>query len=142
MKPIAVLPGAQVIPAVPMRLLFPALVLLLVYDLRSRFGGFRSLESWASPPISAEPSATAVTAMVDAVDLACTWYPKTAPCLQRSAVLCRQLRQAGVGAVLVIGVQRFPFRSHAWVEVEGIPVNERARVREVYGVLDIWGKTA
>lgn len=31
---------------------------------------------------------------------------------------------AGSRATLKLGVQVFPFRSHAWVEVAGVPMNE------------------
>ncbi len=132
------LPAPQSIPIVPRRLLLRALLLLFVYDLRARFSRFETLSGWATPSLQNSQSVS-VASLVDAVDLACTWYPKTAPCLQRSAVLARLLRQRGIAAELLIGVQRFPFRSHAWVEVAQRPVNERARVREVYRVLDSWG---
>ena len=48
-------------------------------------------------------------------------------CLLRSLSLYRFLRSAGVPAEHVIGVRRFPFSAHAWVECDGSPVcDERA----------------
>lgn len=43
-------------------------------------------------------------------------------CLVRSLSLYRYLRAANVPAEHVIGVRRFPFRAHAWVECSGSPV--------------------
>jgi Transglutaminase-like superfamily len=71
-----------------------------------------------------------------AVDIACTWYWKDVLCLQRSATTTSMLRQHGVHAELVIGIQQLPFRSHAWVEVDGRVVNDKEYVRETYLVLD------
>ena len=41
-----------------------------------------------------------------------------------------------VPAQMVIGSQQMPFRSHAWVEVEGRVVNDKPYMREMYAVLD------
>ena len=68
----------------------------------------------------------------------CGYYPKNVACLQRSAATVWLLRRFGIPADLVIGVSKFPFKSHAWVEVEGRVVNDRQRVREVYATLDRW----
>ncbi|MDQ6942135.1 MAG: lasso peptide biosynthesis B2 protein [Candidatus Eremiobacteraeota bacterium] len=49
-------------------------------------------------------------------------------CLLRSLSLYRFLRSAGVPAEHLIGVRRFPFAAHAWVECDGSPVcDELAR---------------
>ena len=40
-------------------------------------------------------------------------------CLVRSLSLYRFLREAGSRAEHVIGVRRFPFQAHAWVECAG-----------------------
>ena len=71
-----------------------------------------------------------------AVDLAAIWYWKQVLCLQRSAATVCLLRRFGVPAELVIGAQHMPFRAHAWVEVEGCVVNDKAYTREIYAVLD------
>ena len=42
----------------------------------------------------------------------------------------------GVPAELVIGAQPLPFRAHAWVEVQGMIVNDKASATETYAVLD------
>lgn len=60
-----------------------------------------------------------------AVNYACVWYPKRVLCLQRSAVTTCLLRTCGVPAKMVVGAQTFPFKAHAWTEVNGTVVNER-----------------
>jgi hypothetical protein len=71
-----------------------------------------------------------------AVDLASVFYFKQVRCLQRSAVTTVLLRQAGVAAEMVIGVQQCPFRSHAWVEVAGRVVNDKPYTAAMYTVLE------
>jgi len=71
-----------------------------------------------------------------AMDLACVFYPKSVLCLQRSAATTLLLRRHGIRAELVIGAQMLPFKSHAWVEVEGTVVNDKPYMREIYQVLE------
>ncbi len=71
-----------------------------------------------------------------AVDMACIWYWKEALCLQRSAATTCILRQYGVPAKMVIGARQMPFKAHAWVEVDGHVVNDKAYTPELYGVLE------
>lgn len=71
-----------------------------------------------------------------AMDMACIWYWKEALCLQRSAATTCLLRRHGVPAQLVIGAQQLPFKAHAWVEVNGLVVNDKPYMREMYFVLD------
>ena len=71
-----------------------------------------------------------------AIDKACIWYPKVVLCLQRSAATARFLKKHGIPAQLVIGAQQFPFRAHAWVELDGRVVNDKPYMAEMYAVLD------
>jgi hypothetical protein len=80
--------------------------------------------------------AGAVAKMCEAMDLACIWYWRHAFCLQRSAALACFLKRYGIDANLVIGAQQMPFRSHAWVEVNGVVMNDKPYVSEVFAVLD------
>jgi hypothetical protein len=45
-------------------------------------------------------------------------------CLPRSLALTRFLRTAGWQAEHVIGIALYPFEAHAWVELDGVPLNE------------------
>jgi hypothetical protein len=71
-----------------------------------------------------------------AMDWACVFYPKQVLCLQRSAATTLLLRRHGVQAEMFIGAQLLPFKSHAWVEVDGIVVNDKPYMREIYRVLE------
>ncbi len=81
-----------------------------------------------------ETSSDAPERVCGAVNLACSWYPKRALCLQRSALTTCLLRSYGVPAEMVIGAQKLPFKAHAWVEVNGRAVNEKTDVQTIYGV--------
>ena len=60
-----------------------------------------------------------------------------APCLGRSLELWWWLRRQGIDAELAIGAMapngEVEFAAHAWVEVEGVPVNDAADVGERFG---------
>ncbi len=63
-----------------------------------------------------------------------------ARCLGRSLVLWFMLRRRGVDADLVVGAEapatgQLP--AHAWVEVDGTPVNDAPDVRERFGSFGI-----
>lgn len=64
-------------------------------------------------------------------------YP--ADCLTRSLVLQYLLTRRGGEAQLCLGVRKLTgqFEAHAWVEVEGVPLNELETVREIYTALDL-----
>jgi hypothetical protein len=70
------------------------------------------------------------------VDLACVFYFKQVLCLQRSAAATVMLRRFGWPAMMVIGAELTPFRSHAWVEIEGATVNDKPYMRDIYQVLE------
>lgn len=72
-----------------------------------------------------------------AMDLACAFYPKRVLCLQRSAATLLLLRRHGWNAELVIGAQMMPFKSHAWVELNGAVVSDKPYMREMYQVLEL-----
>ncbi len=114
---------------------FQALFLLFVYDILTTFRPFKALHStvkrWkvANRPVGDDT----IDRVCTAVNYACVWYPKQSLCLQRSFVLTYLLRKTGVSAQLVLGAQKFPFKAHSWVEVNGRAVNERSNVH-TYGV--------
>jgi hypothetical protein len=119
-------------------LIFRALIGLLFYDLLLCLRGFAALYRWVERCPVAEPGTRQerLQHIVDAVHSACTWYPKHALCLQRSAVTTCLLRDSGIPAHMVIGAQRLPFKAHAWVEVDGRVVNDKPETCAMYGVLD------
>ncbi|MBB6144390.1 prolyl oligopeptidase [Silvibacterium bohemicum] len=67
-----------------------------------------------------------------AIDVACVLYFKEVKCLQRSVALTMLLRRYGLAAELVIGGQIVPPKFHAWVEMDGLVVNDKSYVSELY----------
>src|SRR5271168_768 len=111
---------------------------LILFDLYLARGNFGALhEKVRSYPVGKKaPAPDAVERVCFAVDMACIWYWKEALCLQRSAATACLLKQHGVPAQMVIGVQQMPFKAHAWVEVDGRVVNDKPYTPEMYAVLD------
>lgn len=70
--------------------------------------------------------------------------PWKANCLQRSLVLWWFLLRRGIGGEIRIGVRRRPdappgsrqLDFHAWVELDGVVLNDRTDVREVFATFD------
>jgi len=87
-------------------------------------------------PIRKTPSRYTTTELCSAIDRACIWYPRVVLCLHRSAATALLLKKHGIPAQLAIGAQQFPFRAHAWVELEGRVINDKPYMPEVYAVLD------
>ena len=71
-----------------------------------------------------------------AMYLACVFYPAKVLCLQRSTATTLLLRRHGFNAEMVIGAQVLPFKSHAWVEVNGAVVNDKPYMLEIYRPLE------
>jgi hypothetical protein len=119
-------------------LVLQAYLLLIRFDLYLARGNFTALYNKVrSYPTGIKTEAAgAIERICSTVDMACIWYWKEALCLQRSAATACLLRRHGVPAQMVIGAQQMPFKAHAWVEVGGRVVNDKAYVPEVYAVLD------
>lgn len=115
-----------------------ALLMLITYDLLRSFSTFgrihKMVKRW--PVARGTPADDAIDRVCTAVNYACIWYPKQVLCLQCAFVTTYLLRKKGVLAHMVLGAQKLPFKSHAWVEVNGQAINERSNVQATYAVLD------
>lgn len=89
-----------------------------------------------TPQSSAKPLPGLAETICRTIDVVCVWYPKRVLCLQRTAATASLLRQFGLPALMVIGVQTLPFKAHAWVEVDGQVLNDKSYSRDMYTVLD------
>jgi Transglutaminase-like superfamily len=120
-------------------LLIRAYAQLTKMGLVMRFGSLEQIHSLVKNE-SVTPRANGRTVDVEtichSIDLACTLYLKSILCLQRSAATTILLRRYGWSAELVIGAQVLPFKSHAWVEVDGTVVNDKPYTPEIYVVLE------
>jgi hypothetical protein len=73
------------------------------------------------------------------VNIAARYGPIRAACLVRSVVLIRILSARGVTGTLQIGVRKAAssqLDAHAWVECEGVPVNDQPNVASDFAVFD------
>ena len=59
-------------------------------------------------------------------------------CLERSILLWLLLRRRGIESELKIGVanEDSSMRAHAWVEIDGDPINEQPQLREQFTAFD------
>jgi hypothetical protein len=73
------------------------------------------------------------------VDRAAAVNPFNSTCLHRSLVLSRLLRTRGIANDLRIGVRRDEtggVAAHAWVEVNGVPLNDRPEVHQRFAAFE------
>lgn len=80
-------------------------------------------------PAAAGPgSAVLAAALVDAHIRARMLYPRQIECLAGSAALAAHAWACGLAVGFVIGVHKYPFVAHAWVEHDGQVLNDRPDV--------------
>lgn len=121
------------------RLVFKSWLLLLYFEFVMCFCDLKRLhdivrKQGVHPRLSGRGPAS--SELCRSIDLACVFYFKQVLCLQRSAATAMLLRRHGWKAVMVIGAQVLPFKSHAWVEVDGSVVNDKPYMLEIYQVLE------
>lgn len=119
-------------------LILQAFVYLIRHDLFLVRHDFAALHAnvRAFPLASRTTQSGDVEEICRAVAYACIWYPKQVLCLQRSSVAVALLRKYGIRSEMSIGVQRVPFKAHAWVEVDSHVVNDKPEVQSEYLVLE------
>ncbi len=126
-------------------LLTQALVLLPLTFLGLRVFGFNAVYSFlsrwtnrrgdAQTGQAAWPTARSTAAMVS---IAARYGIKRANCLPQSLTLWWLLRRQGIAGELRVGVRKEvdSFEAHAWVEYNGLPVNDRPDVHQRYAAFD------
>jgi len=114
-------------------------ILLLRFEVTMRSGHFQRLHQVvheARVQASAGQGLSHRENLSTAMDYACVLYFKRVLCLQRSCATTLLLRRHGWKAEMVIGAQLVPFKSHAWVEIEDVVVNDKAYITEIFHVLE------
>jgi hypothetical protein len=109
------------------------MLVLLAVRLHLKARGFgrsvaraRRLAARAAGPDSGASAEDLAERTAHRVAVAGAFFPGRAVCLEQSLALYVLLRRRGVPAELRLGVTPSPFHAHAWVEVDGAPVNEDA----------------
>ena len=107
-----------------------AFLVFFLLDVGFRVLGFASVfqrvERWGRPSAAVGDAAPldvrrrTVRRVLAAVRTVTRYYPRRRPdCLPRALATYLLLRRRGVPATLRIGVKRYPFGAHAWVECLG-----------------------
>ena len=121
--------------AMQKRTLLAAWIWLPFFWLGLRVLGLPRLQALLeSRPLAAQPESvlilSEIQALGEAVNIAARHSPFPATCLTRSLMLSWLLRRRGVESHLRIGVRltQGALDAHAWVECEGVPVNDNPDV--------------
>lgn len=126
-----------------LRLLLEAPLALPAVALALRRYGLNAVQarllSSADPTSVARPDRARAERISWCVQIAAAYGPWPANCLQRSVILCWFLHRRGLHGDLRIGVRRTEDNRldfHAWVEHDGVVINDRRDVRERYATFD------
>lgn len=118
-----------------------ALAMLPLIDIELRLRGWRRCHARLAG--SARRSGTAAAGLAPQrvawlVARAARYMPWPATCLRRSLVLWALLERSGTPTALRLGVRRqeTSFEIHAWVELEGVPLNESRDIADRFAVFD------
>jgi len=122
--------------------LIRALCLLPLVTLGLRLKGFKSMQSTLANRLPVGDVSIDQKALSQAyviarmVKVAAVHGLCRATCLPQSLVLWWLLQRRGIGSDLRFGVQRAEDRleAHAWVEVDGVPVNDTEDVRQRFNM--------
>lgn len=128
-------------------LLVQALLLLPLTALTLRVVGFRRWQALLTRlvPVRCVPLSEDAAALIREgratarlVDAAARHGPYCATCLPRSLTLWLLLRRRGIDSCLRIGVRKKAGRleAHAWVELQGLALNDDSGVRERFAAFD------
>lgn len=102
---------------------------IMLMDVLPRAVGFRRtlmIVRRIAPVVTGPADAVLTETTARSVATAAAFYPRRALCLEQSLALHVLLRRRGVPSELKLGVKTRPFYAHAWVEVNGSAINERA----------------
>lgn len=116
------------------REVYAAAVILPLFAAVLSLCGLTRLRAWIERrPIRVQDAVSIenIRSVALAINIAAWHSPIRVRCLTRSVYLVWRLRRLGVAAELQIGVavRLGAFSAHAWVEYEGIPINDRADIR-------------
>ena len=119
--------------------LVSAMVLLPFVWLALRAFGLARISTWRQrqmTPISAVAALTQARATARAVNIAAAHSLFPVTCLTRSLLLQWMLARRGIDCALRIGVRLDVghFRAHAWLEYEGMAVNDAPEVTAQFAV--------
>jgi hypothetical protein len=109
------------------------IAVLIGVKLSLRLLGFARTHDWvrkARPrsPIEERTNFAAASRIAERIAIVSAFYPGRARCLEQSLALGYFLRQRGMQPSLRLGYQQYRNVAHAWIELDGRPVNERGEL--------------
>ena len=120
-----------------------ALALIPSIDVELRLRGWRRCHARLAARAKSRPAPSAASHILPErvawlVEQAARSVPWPATCLRRSLALWTLLACSGTPTTLRLGFRKAAgsFEIHSWVELDGIPLNERPDVRSRYAVFD------
>ena len=122
-------------------LVLKAYFMLLCIDIKLKLQGFARVWNWLtarnSPHaiIEFQNERELIASVCHTVQGAARFYIRRIDCLEKSMAVYRLLRIRGIVVQLCIGVQKYPFYAHAWVEYQGEVVNDSQEVKCRYNLL-------
>jgi len=130
--------------AAEQRTLLVAMALLPLFWVGLRLIGLAPLRSWLQRCVTAPArtiSAEEASRAGELVNAAARHGPFPATCLTRSLVLVWLLGRSGVRGEICLGVRmvRSKLDAHAWVERDGVPINDSPDVAHRYAPFLAWG---
>ena len=131
----------RALPEREQKVLLASLALLPLFWLGLRLAGLRRFQAWLdrSPVAQRTPlTHTEAAALGVAVNRAANHVFGPVTCLTRSLLLRWLLRRYGTTSDLCIGVrlEQGEFAAHAWVEKDGIPLNDRPEFAARYAIFE------
>lgn len=129
------------------KILLQALLLLPVVHLLLQCLGYFRLARWVQERISVKTTHKSLTVAekyikaaeaAHMVSIAANHGLFRATCLRRSLALIVLLRRRGIECQLCLGARLndHGLEAHAWVEVQGVVINDRADIRQQYTPLE------
>lgn len=118
-----------------------AYIRIIIVFVVLRFRGIRHYAKFfRDPSFSSKPDSDEMTlkSVKEAVDSAVKFMFFNSDCVYQSLVLTMMLRCRNIRAVACLGVSSFPFRAHAWVELEGVVISGDSGI--VNGLYPLKGK--
>lgn len=119
-----------------------AWITLLAVDLLLAILGLRQvfkLLTWLFATRSRSPGDMSLrNRLAEAYDFALASYVRPVQCLHRSLTIFILARRRGVHAIFFVGVRKFPFQSHAWVEIGDLVFEREASfIRTLHPILQL-----
>ena len=108
-----------------------AYIRILILFVILKFRGIQHYAEYFQPPsFSSKLKSDEATlkSVKSALDTAVRIMIFNSDCVYQSLAFTMMLRRRNIGAVACLGVSSYPFRAHAWVEIDGVVVSGDSKI--------------